>query len=411
MSKSSTKVRLVVAPLAAAVVLAAASLPAFAADAVAPGLKAAMKRDLGLSDQQLGQYMKAQRLAMQQAGALEAAQGRDFAGLWIERKGNRFEVVAATADLAPQRSVAGIEIRNVRHSLASLKLAKANLDSARAPAGVYGWAVDVRNNAVTVDIAPGAEAAAIDFVASSAADASTIRFNAMGDAPRLLGKGSNVNKGKPGGGGGGGGLMGGSEYISSPDGVEGYYCSVGFAVTQNGAPGFATAGHCSDGEAGWTTYVSGGKRQPATRIGSFAAASFPGDDRAWVRLDSGHSVQPIVDGYSESDVAVQGSAVAPIGATVCRSGRTTGWHCGTVEAYNATVNYSGDVVQGLTHVKVCAEGGDSGGSFIDGGGQAQGVLSGGNYSCKGNQAKLANSYFQPIGEILQAYNLNLLTSP
>lgn len=411
MSKSFSGIRVVLTPLAAAVVLAAASVPAFAADAVAPGLKDAMKRDLGLSDQQLGQYMKTQRLAMRQAAALQAAQGRDFAGLWIERRGNSFHVVAATADLAPQKAAPGIEIRNVRHSLASLKAAKASLDSVHAPAGVYGWSVDVRNNAVIVDIAPGAEARAIDFVAGSAADTATIRFNTMGDAPRLLGKGNNGNKGKPGGGGGGGGLMGGSEYISSPDGVEGYYCSVGFAVTQSGDPGFATAGHCSDGESGWTTYVSGGKRQPATRIGSFAAASFPGDDRAWVRLDSGQSVQPIVDGYSQSDVAVQGSAVAPVGSTVCRSGRTTGWHCGEVLAYNATVNYSGDVVQGLTHVKVCAEGGDSGGSFIDGGGQAQGVLSGGNYSCKGNQAKLANSYFQPIGEILQAYNLTLLTSP
>ena len=37
---------------------------------------------------------------------------------------------------------------------------------------------------------------------------------------------------------------------------------------------------------------------------------------------------------------------------------------------------------------------------IRGAGQAQGVLSGGNYSCKGNQASLATSYFQPIAEIL-----------
>jgi streptogrisin C len=48
-------------------------------------------------------------------------------------------------------------------------------------------------------------------------------------------------------------------------------------------------------------------------------------------------------------------------------------------------------VSGLTRVKVCAEGGDSGGSFITGAGQAQGVLSGGNYSCKGNQAALARA--------------------
>lgn len=395
MQKSSSRIRLVLAPLAAAVVLAAASVPAFAADAVAPALKAAMKRDMGLTDQQLGQYMKTHRLAMQQAKALEAAQGRDFGGLWIERRGNSFHVVSATTRLAPQKGPAGVEIRNVRHSLAALDAAKTQLDGARAPAGVYGWAVDVRNNAVTVNVAPGAQKAGIDFVAATGADAATIRFETMGDAPRPLAT-----------------LQGGSEYISSPDGVSGYYCSVGFAVNHSSGHGYATAGHCSDGESGWTTYVSGGRRKPAILIGSFAGSNFPGDDKAWVRLNSGHNVEPIVDGYGDGDVAVNGSAVAPIGSTVCRSGRTTGWHCGQVLAYNATVDYgSSGVVNGLTHVKVCAEGGDSGGSFIDGGGQAQGVLSGGNYSCKGRQATLANSYFQPIGEILQTYNLNLLTSP
>lgn len=399
MQKSISKVRLALAPLAAAVVLAAASAPAFAAD-VDPALKAAMKRDMNLTDQQLGQYMKTQRLATQFSAALEAAQGRDFAGLWIERRGNSFHVVSATTKLAPQKGPAGVEIRNVRHNLDSLDAAKAQLDRARAPAGVYGWAVDVRNNAVTVNVAPGAQRAAVDFVAATGADAATIRFATMGDAPRLMAK--------PGGGGGG--LKGGSEYISSPDGVSGYYCSVGFGVTRSGAEGFATAGHCSDGEAGWTTYVAGSRREGATRIGSFAGSSFPNNDYAWVSLDSGHAVAPVVNGYGAGDVAVNGSAVAAIGSTVCRSGRTTGWHCGVVQAYNATVNYPDATVHGLTHVKVCAEGGDSGGSFIDGGGQAQGVLSGGNYSCKGNQAKLANSYFQPIGEILQAYNLTLKTN-
>lgn len=388
MRKTSSLTRLVTAPLALAIAAFAGS--ATAAD-VSPALKAAMKRDMGVTDQQLGQYIKTQRLAEQQARALQAAQGRDFAGLWIERKGNSFQVVSATAKVAPQKGPAGVEVRNVRHSLATLNAAKARLDAERAPATVYGWSVDVRNNAVTVDVAPGAQKAGIDFVAASGAEVSTIRFNTMGERPRTLAT-----------------LQGGSEYISSPDGSSGYYCSVGFGVTRNGAQGYATAGHC--GESGWTTYVSGGKRKPAVRIGSFGGSSFPGDDKAWVQLDNGHTVEPIVDGYSQADVTVRGSTVAPVGATVCRSGRTTGWHCGVVQAYNASVNYAEGTVNGMTHVKVCAEGGDSGGSFIDGGGQAQGTLSGGNYSCKGKQAKLANSYFQPIAETLQTYGLTLKTS-
>jgi streptogrisin C len=83
--------------------------------------------------------------------------------------------------------------------------------------------------------------------------------------------------------------------------------------------------------------------------------------------------------------------------------------CGTIEALNTSVTYPEGTIGGLTRVKVCAEGGDSGGSFISGD-QAQGVLSGGTYSCKGGQAKLATSYFQPIGEILSG-GLTLKTVP
>jgi streptogrisin C len=82
-----------------------------------------------------------------------------------------------------------------------------------------------------------------------------------------------------------------------------------------------------------------------------------------------------------------------------------------MEAYNVTVQYPDATVNGLTQVKVCAEGGDSGGAFITSPGQAQGVLSGGNYSCKGKQANLATSYFQPINPLLQAYGLTLTVSP
>ena len=149
---------------------------------------------------------------------------------------------------------------------------------------------------------------------------------------------------------------------------------------------------------------------PLGPVAVFAASNFPNTDRAWVRVDNNHSLLPVVDGENQGDIPVYGSTEAPVGAAVCRSGRTTGLHCGTIEAKNVTVQYPGESVNGLTQVKVCAEGGDSGGSFITTPGQAQGVLSGGNYSCKGKQANLATSYFQPINPLLQAYGLTLKTS-
>ena len=95
-------------------------------------------------------------------------------------------------------------------------------------------------------------------------------------------------------------------------------------------------------------------------------------------------------------------------AAICRTGSTTGTHCGRVSALNATVQYPEGTVTGLTRTDVCAEGGDSGGSFITGPGQAQGVLSGGSGSCKGG-GKRSKSYFQPLAPILSAYGLTLKT--
>ena len=380
----------VLSPLAMAVSMAATAAPSD--DAVTPAVRDALQRDLGLVPAQVSQYLKAERLAAREASALAAAEGEDFAGKWIERSANGdFKVVVATTS-ADGSASGDIEVRQVRNSFAALNAAKAQLDGAanrgKAPNGVYGWYVDVQDNSVTVNVAPGAKAAAIDFVASSDADASAIRFETMASQPRPLET-----------------FMGGSEYLSN-DGTNYYYCSVGFSVTKSGAQGFATAGHC--GSAGDRAFVAVNRRT-VRQIGAFAASAFPNTDRAWVQVDAAHTLLPVVDGYGDGDVPVHGSLEAPIGAAVCRSGRTTGMHCGIIEAKDATVQYPDATVNGLTQVKVCAEGGDSGGSFITGAGQAQGVLSGGNYSCKGKQAKLATSYFQPINPLLQAYGLTLKT--
>lgn len=377
----------VLSPLALLISVAASAAP------LAPAARDAMKRDLGMTDAQVSQYLEIERVAEQQGHQFAKTQGAGFAGSWIERKPNgEFQYVVATTSKQPQSGPSGVAMRKASHSLAQLEAAKAELDKVRgsAPAGVYGWGVDVRGNSVLVDVAPGAQKAAIDFVAASDADAGTIRFGEMASAPKPLAT-----------------FYGGSEYLSRSGGSY-YYCSVGFNVTKSGQQGFATAGHC--GNAGDTVHTLVNRRTVSASIGSFQASSYPNQgDGAWVALTGSHTLVAAVDGYNSADVPVHGSTVASIGAAVCRSGRTTGFKCGTIEAYNQTVNYPDVSVSGLTRVKVCAEGGDSGGAFITGVGQAQGVLSGGNYSCKGKQAGLATSYFQPIGEILQNYGLTLKT--
>jgi streptogrisin C len=384
---------------------------AFAADPLSPTLKSAMQRDLGLSSTQLTQYLNVERQATQQEKLLQRQLGRNFAGVWLERKADgSFGVVVGDTSSKARKAGGGIETRQARHNVASLDAAKGRLDAmlergARMPKGVYSWAVDLPSNTVTVGVAPGAQDAAIDLIARSGIDAGLVRFETLSEAPqrRIA-------------------IQGGRGYLRDPG--DGYYyaCSVGFPVTQGTTPGFATAGHC--GTAGEPVYNEATQWVLGVKIGSFAASTMPsgtqtGPDRGWVKVDSTHTLSASVYGYGSGDVTVHGSTEAAVGAALCRSGRTSGWHCGTIRAKNVTVSYVDDArnpdgtVTGLTQTTACSEGGDSGGSFITGTGQGQGVLSGGSGSCKGRQGKTGggNSYYTPINAILSAYALTLKTSP
>lgn len=378
---------------------------AFAADSMSPALREAMQRDLGLTSAQLSQYLRIERLAALQERQLASAQGRNFAGSWIERQANgSFRLVVATTTVRPQAAGEGVEIRNARRSLAELDASKAQLDAVLArggavPSGVYGWYVDLPSNSVVVSVGVGVQQAGIDFVAASGIDVQAVRLVTEYEQPSLRTD-----------------LKGGFGYLRNPGDGYLYACSIGFTVTQGSTPGYVTAGHC--GDAGEPVYYEPSQWTLGPKIGTFAASKFPnpgqtGNDYAWVKVDAGNTLLPTVYGWGKGDVTVTGSTEAAVGAAICRSGRTSGWRCGTIEAKNQTVSYSsGETIVNLTRTTACSEGGDSGGSFITGPGQAQGVLSGGSGSCKG---KLPNnrtrSYYQPLLPILQAYNLSLRTAP
>jgi streptogrisin C len=386
-------------------------LPLFAAmaasaagpsDQVPAVLRAAMQRDLGLTSAQLSQYLKVERLATLQDKQLAKAQGTNFAGSWIERKPNgAYQLVVATTSLRPQKGGADIEIRNVRHNLAELNASKAQLDTVLAqggkvPKGVYGWYVDVQSNSVVVSVGKGKQQAGIDFVAASGADARTVRLVTADEQPTLRST-----------------LKGGLGYLRNPGDGYLYACSIGFNVTKGTTPGFVSAGHC--GTAGEPVYLEGSPQWTiGPQIGTFAASSFPkpgqtGNDWSWVQVAAGNTQPATVYGWGQPDATVHGSTAAGVGAAICRSGRTTGWHCGTIQALGQTVTYSsGETILNLTQTTACSEGGDSGGSFITGPGQAQGVLSGGSGSCKGG-GRRSQTFFQPLLPILSAYGLTLKT--
>src|SRR5688572_1868657 len=129
-----------------------AFLISFAASAqIAPAARDAMKRDLGMSDAQVTNYLAIEQLAETRGNQIAKAQGADFAGSWIERTPNgEYQFVVATTSAPSDKSPAGVAMRHAKHSLASLEAAKAQLDNLKdsAPDGVYGWGVDVRGNSV-----------------------------------------------------------------------------------------------------------------------------------------------------------------------------------------------------------------------------------------------------------------------
>ncbi|WP_217142783.1 S1 family peptidase, partial [Streptomyces sp. AC627_RSS907] len=346
--------------------------------AASAGLLEAMRRDFGLTAAEAEDRLAAERRATGLAPEARRAAGNAFGGSWFDADAGRL-TVAVTSDAAPAtvRAVraTGALVRTVQHSERQLDAAKTRIDRLDAPAGVSSWHVDPAANAVVVDVVAGERADNdVRRFVDRAREAGPVTVRTVPSAPRTFAAGT----------------VGGDPYYTGN-----VRCSIGFSVHG----GFVTAGHCGRAGAG----VSGWDR---SYIGTFQGSSFPENDYAWVSVGSGWWTVPVVLGWGTvSDQLVRGSNEAPVGASVCRSGSTTHWHCGTVLAKNETVNYSQGAVRQMTKTSVCAEGGDSGGSFISGD-QAQGVTSGGWGNCSGG----GETWFQPVNEILGRYGLTLHTA-
>jgi streptogrisin C len=350
-------------------------------DAAPPALLKAMQRDLGLDREQAERRLANEADAGAVAGRLRAALGDDFAGAWV-RGAESGTLTVATTDAADVAVIEaqGAAAKVVRHSLAELDAAKARLDRAAAQraadaADAPVRYVDVRTNTVTVQaLRPSAARALLD---AAGVDAGLARVERTAEKPRPLYD-----------------LRGGEAYYINNSGR----CSIGFPVTKGTQQGFATAGHCGRTGASTTGY---------NRVaqGTFQGSTFPGRDMAWVAVNSQWTATPYVSGAGGQNVQVTGSTQAPVGAAVCRSGSTTGWHCGTIRQHNTSVTYPEGTISGVTSTTVCAEPGDSGGSYISGS-QAQGVTSGGSGDCRSG----GQTFFQPINPLLQTYGLTLKTT-
>ncbi|MEH0840798.1 S1 family peptidase [Micromonospora sp. CPCC 205711] len=377
--------------LAAAGLTAAVTLPSFAGENAAPraGVPAgatgtggaapevldAMSRDLSLTREQAAKRLASERRAAGTLGRLRTQLGDAYAGSWLSTDGGTLTVAVADPAQAARVRAAGAVPKQVDRGVDELDAVKTRLDSAgrQATPDIAGWYVDVTSNAVVVLARPGAEDAGRRFAAATGVPAGAVRVEASAETPRPLFD-----------------VRGGDAFFINNAGR----CSVGFAVVG----GFVTAGHCGQ---------PGDRTTGANRVaqGTFKASSFPGDDWAFVEVNAQWTPQGVVNDFNGGTVPVNGSAEAPVGASICRSGSTTGTRCGVVQAKNATVNYPEGTVTGLTRTNVCAEPGDSGGAWLSGD-QAQGVTSGGSGDCTQGGV----TFFQPVTEILQRNNLTLVTA-
>ncbi|MFI6454953.1 S1 family peptidase [Streptosporangium amethystogenes] len=341
------------------------------------GMIEALQRDLHLTKEQAQtRLVNESRLTAVEAD-LRGKLGERFAGSWFVGTVAQRLVVATTSETdIPQIVATGARAEIVTRSLSDLAAIKEQVDNtpaAHKDTGAVRY-IDVRTNKVVVlskDVAIASNA-----LEASGTDPVAVKVEPSDETPRLLDD-----------------LVGGNAYyIGTTE-----RCSIGFSVTRSPQNGFVSAGHC--GKQGDTTSGSDWTAQ-----GVFQGSSFPDSDYAWVSVNANWTPKAAVNNGAGGTVPVAGARPAIEGASVCRSGSTTGWHCGTIQQRDTSVTYPQGTVYQLARTSVCAEPGDSGGSFISVD-QAQGVTSGGSGDCTSGGV----TYFQPVGEILSAYGLTLTT--
>lgn len=353
--------------------------PTTAANELHPEILAAMKRDLGLDAEQAHARVARDLKATEVIEQLRTSAGSSFGGAWLVD--GELNVAVTDDALTAEVASAGAKALVVDTPLSKLEDAQKELDKIdlesvtkrSAGTGIAAYYVDIAANKLVIEALADSTEQAAELAKKVGLAEGEYEVKTVGELPSTFAT-----------------VRGGDAYFIN----RGGRCSVGFSVTT----GFVTAGHC--GSSGDTTqYLTAS----GANIGTFSGSSFPGNDYAFVRAATGNTYAGLVNNYAGGTVRVTGSTASAVGAAICRSGSTTGVYCGTVRAIGASVSYAEGRVTGLTQTNVCAEPGDSGGSWYSGT-QAQGVTSGGSGNCRSGGV----TYFQPVNEILSAYGLTLV---
>ncbi len=179
---------------------------------------------------------------------------------------------------------------------------------------------------------------------------------------------------------------------------NGIICSAGYgAYSPAGEPIVLTAGHCTDDGTLSTANVERPESPASNLLGTLGFSQFGGPGNSWITGDeanpgnigtdiaviesirSGLDVQPAASRWDaptnpgSTAVKIIGTASPSPGQAVCRSGRTDGWSCGTVDEVGIYVvgGITPDpsdlrAFRGFLSNSVQSSGGDSGGPWISG---------------------------------------------
>lgn len=357
--------------------------PTQAADSLHPEILNAMMRDLGLNAEQAVARVSHDNQATKLISQLSGSIGDKFAGGWIDA-GKTYVGVTDQATAEHVKAAGAVPVV-MNTSLSKLEAAKQAMDQHLSSAiqardtdttGIASYFVDVTANKVVVESLADSQERAHALAARGNLSEGDYEVRIVKSLPSAAAS-----------------VIGGDSYVIASK----TRCSYGFAVTG----GFVSAGHC--GNKG--DRVTAGASAGGEYVGDFAGSTFPGKDMSYVKTASNVKLVGAINNYNGGTIAVKGSQEAAQGASVCRSGYTTGVKCGTITGKDQTVILDGvNKVYGLSRSSACCDHGDSGGSFYSGS-QGQGVTSATNGGCSDG----GYSYFQPLNPILQNYGVSLIT--
>jgi streptogrisin D len=364
-----------VAALVAAPAAGTAAPASTAASAWHPAQVASLAQQAGISRSAATRRLDAQAAQTALADRLTRTLGARAAGAYVDAASGALVVNVLDAATARRARAAGATPRLVNRSLRRLEQIKRDLDATeRAPVGA-SWSVDVPSNSVLVSVPAGSSLTTAAFLARARSYGGAVRVERTTAVQTHAFYGGQAI------------LRGGSR------------CSAGFNTRSGSGRNYVlTAGHCTNLGGTWTT--SSGQT-----IGPVAASSFPGNDYGAIRISNPAALDPrggVL--YFGAFRDITGASRVPVGSSACKTGSTTGTTCGTVLAYNVTVNYAEGTVFGLTRTNICTQPGDSGGALFAGS-LAQGITSGGTV---GGCNPSFRSFFQPADEPLSVYGLTLL---